>query len=91
MELYVEEYGPHAAPTIVFLHGGGGANWTWQPQIDRLADYHCLAPTCLGMARAPRSTTPKSRSSPWEFPHPWCTRRGEEPILIIHPAGEERT
>lgn len=44
MALYVQESGPADAPTIVFLHGGGGAGWMWQPQIDQLGDYHCLVP-----------------------------------------------
>jgi pimeloyl-ACP methyl ester carboxylesterase len=61
MELYVEEYGPRDAPTIIFLHGGGGANWMWQPQIDRLADYHCLAPDLPGHAKSAAFT-------PWTIP-----------------------
>lgn len=44
MTLFVQETGPAGAPTIVFLHGGGGAGWMWQPQVDRLSDYHCLVP-----------------------------------------------
>jgi pimeloyl-ACP methyl ester carboxylesterase len=43
--LYVEEYGKSSAPTIVFLHGGGGAGWMWQPQVEALkGDYHLLVP-----------------------------------------------
>jgi len=44
MSLYLQETGSPAAPTIVFLHGGGGAGWMWQPQIERLNDFHCLVP-----------------------------------------------
>jgi pimeloyl-ACP methyl ester carboxylesterase len=44
MPLYIHETGRASAPTIVFLHGGGGGGWMWQPQIDALPDYHCLAP-----------------------------------------------
>ncbi len=44
MQLYVRESGPATAPTILFLHGGGASGWTWQPQVDALADYHCLVP-----------------------------------------------
>ena len=44
MALYHYETGPATAPTIVFLHGGGGAGWMWQPQIERLGDFHCLVP-----------------------------------------------
>jgi len=42
--LYVRSSGPDDAPTIVFLHGGGAAGWMWRPVIERLPDYHCLAP-----------------------------------------------
>jgi pimeloyl-ACP methyl ester carboxylesterase len=52
MELYVKEFGPQDAPTIVLLHGGGGASWMWQPQIDRLPDYHCLAPDLPGHGKS---------------------------------------
>jgi len=41
--LYVQSSGPDNAPTIVFLHGGGGEAWMWKPVIQHLADYHCLA------------------------------------------------
>jgi pimeloyl-ACP methyl ester carboxylesterase len=45
MSLYTQESGPSAAPSIVFLYGGGAAAWVWQPQVDALqADYHCLVP-----------------------------------------------
>jgi len=44
MSLYVQESGPADAPTIVFLHGGGGAGWMWQPQVDGLGEFHCLVP-----------------------------------------------
>ncbi len=35
-------------PTILFLHGGGGGRWMWQPQVERLADYHLLIPDLPG-------------------------------------------
>ncbi|EKE22698.1 MAG: hypothetical protein ACD_6C00753G0003 [uncultured bacterium] len=28
--------------TLLFLHGGGGAGWMWQPVVDRLTEFHCL-------------------------------------------------
>lgn len=40
----VIEVGPVSAATIIFLHGGGGANWMWEPVIERLGDFHCLVP-----------------------------------------------
>jgi pimeloyl-ACP methyl ester carboxylesterase len=44
MSLYVQESGPADAPTIVLLHGGGGAGWMWQPQVEALGEFHCLVP-----------------------------------------------
>ena len=41
--LYFQSSGPDNAPTIVFIHGGGGEAWMWKPVIQQLADYHCLA------------------------------------------------
>jgi len=52
MALYVNESGPAAAPTLVFLHGGGGAGWMWQPQLEAFSDYHCLAPDLPEHARS---------------------------------------
>ena len=42
--MYVDERGPADAPTIVFLHGGGGGGWMWRPQVEGLPDYHLLVP-----------------------------------------------
>lgn len=44
MALYIHETGPVTVPTIIFLHGGGGAGWMWQPQLEQLKDFHCLIP-----------------------------------------------
>jgi pimeloyl-ACP methyl ester carboxylesterase len=45
MALFFQESGLYNASTIVFLHGGGGAGWMWQPQVERLEnEYHCLVP-----------------------------------------------
>jgi len=41
--LYFQSSGPDNAPTILFLHGGGGESWMWKPVIQHLPDYHCLA------------------------------------------------
>jgi pimeloyl-ACP methyl ester carboxylesterase len=49
MSLHAAEYGPAEAPTIVLLHGGGGAGWMWRPQIEALGgDYHVLVPDLPG-------------------------------------------
>ncbi|PQE02401.1 hypothetical protein CYL16_02365 [Mycobacterium sp. EPG1] len=44
MDLFVRETGPLQAPTVVFLHGGRLSGWSWEPVIDRLPGYHCVAP-----------------------------------------------
>jgi len=36
--------GEPTAPAIVFLHGAGLSGRMWQPQMDSLTDYYCLAP-----------------------------------------------
>lgn len=41
--LYFQSSGSDNAPTIVFLHGGGGESWMWNPVMQHLTDYHCLA------------------------------------------------
>jgi pimeloyl-ACP methyl ester carboxylesterase len=43
--LYTSVYGDPTHPSILFLHGGGGAGWMWQAQVDALKqDYHLLVP-----------------------------------------------
>ena len=44
MSLYIQESGQTNAKTVLFLHGGGGAGWMWEPQIKSLNEYHCLVP-----------------------------------------------
>jgi pimeloyl-ACP methyl ester carboxylesterase len=44
MALYFRESGDTSAPSIVFIHGGGGASWMWEPQFAQLPEFHCLAP-----------------------------------------------
>jgi pimeloyl-ACP methyl ester carboxylesterase len=41
--LFVRAAGPSDAPAVVFLHGGGASGWMWQPVIERLPGYQCLA------------------------------------------------
>ena len=54
MQLHIEHSGPCQAPVILFLHGGGLNGRQWQPQMDRLTEYHCLAPDLPehGLSRA---------------------------------------
>lgn len=54
MNLHVEEYGPAGAESIVFLHGGGLSGRMWQPQWERLAEYHCLVPDLPEQGRSAR-------------------------------------
>lgn len=44
-ELQYQQFGSADAPCIVFLHGEGLSAQMWQPQIESLKDYHCIAPT----------------------------------------------
>ncbi|MHB1293891.1 MAG: alpha/beta fold hydrolase [Anaerolineae bacterium] len=44
MSLHVHTSGDPAAPAILWLHGAGLSGRMWQPQFERLPDYHCLAP-----------------------------------------------
>jgi pimeloyl-ACP methyl ester carboxylesterase len=42
--LYTREAGPPGQPAIVFLHAGGLSSKSWLPVIERLPEFHCLAP-----------------------------------------------
>ncbi len=42
--LFVHETGDAAGSPIIFLHGGGLSGRMWQPQMDAMPDFHCLAP-----------------------------------------------
>jgi len=43
-QLAFKSYHDKAKITLLFLHGGGGAGWMWQPVVDRLPGFHCLVP-----------------------------------------------
>lgn len=42
--LYTYETGNPGNPAIVFLHGGGLSSKSWLPVIEKLPEFHCLAP-----------------------------------------------
>lgn len=42
--LFTRTSGEPTAAAIVFLHGGGLSGRMWQPQMELLTDYYCLAP-----------------------------------------------
>jgi pimeloyl-ACP methyl ester carboxylesterase len=42
--LFTRETGSPDSPAIVFLHGGGLSSQSWLPVIERLPEFHCLAP-----------------------------------------------
>jgi pimeloyl-ACP methyl ester carboxylesterase len=42
--LYTLDAGSPTKTAIVFLHGGGLSSKSWLPVIERLPDFHCLAP-----------------------------------------------
>jgi pimeloyl-ACP methyl ester carboxylesterase len=50
--LYVEESGIPGSPAIVFIHGAGQSSRAWRQHMDRLTDFHCLAPDLPGFGRS---------------------------------------
>jgi len=60
MQLVFDESGPSQAETVVFLHGGGAGAWMWRPVIERLPEFHCLAPDLPQHGR--------SREGPFSMP-----------------------
>jgi pimeloyl-ACP methyl ester carboxylesterase len=44
VDLFVREFGPADAPTIVFLHGGRSSGWSWEAVVERLPEYRALVP-----------------------------------------------
>jgi pimeloyl-ACP methyl ester carboxylesterase len=48
MELYIQETGSFGAPMVLFLHGSPLSSRMWQPQLDRMKDFHCVAPDLPG-------------------------------------------
>jgi pimeloyl-ACP methyl ester carboxylesterase len=52
MKLHVAESGSPGSPAIVFLHGSPLSGRMWQPQLEGLPDFHCLAPDLPGHGRS---------------------------------------
>lgn len=52
MEMYVEEFGPKQAKSIVLIHGGGVSGWMWDRQVEDLSDFHCLVPDLPGQGKS---------------------------------------
>lgn len=48
MIAYPIEHGPRSGESVLFLHGGNVAGWTWQPQVERLPGRHLLTPDLPG-------------------------------------------
>jgi pimeloyl-ACP methyl ester carboxylesterase len=42
--LFTYKSGDQHSPAIVFLHGGGLSGKSWLPVMDRMSEFHCLAP-----------------------------------------------
>ena len=42
--LFVKETGTFGGSPIVFIHGGGGALWTWDEVVPLLPDFRCILP-----------------------------------------------
>lgn len=36
--------GPQSGLPVLLLHGGGAASWMWRKVMERLPEYHCIAP-----------------------------------------------
>lgn len=46
--MYVREFNPEQAESILFLHGGGVGGWMWEKQVEALSNYHCIIPDLPG-------------------------------------------
>lgn len=58
-ELHVDETGTPGSEAIVFLHADGVSGRMWSDHLERLSEYHCLAPDLLGFGRSNHLT--------WQF------------------------
>ena len=55
---YPLEHGPHDGETIILLHGGNMAGWTWDAQVKGVPDRHVLTPDLPGYGQRRNLTWP---------------------------------
>ena len=60
-QLYVNETGTFGSPVILFLHGSPLSGRMWQPQLEHLRDFHCLAPDLPGHGQSAAIKPPEMR------------------------------
>ena len=51
-ELHVDESGTPGSEAVVFLHADGISGRMWADHMERLSEYHCLAPDLPGFGRS---------------------------------------
>lgn len=54
--LYFRENGSRGEAAIVFIHGGGISGGLWQPALQALPEFHCLAPDLPGFGQSAHLT-----------------------------------
>ena len=52
--IYVAEQRPDADESVLFLHGGSVAGWSWTEQAEALPDHHALIPDLPGFGASAR-------------------------------------
>ncbi|HEY5629416.1 MAG TPA: alpha/beta fold hydrolase [Candidatus Limnocylindrales bacterium] len=56
--MHVQESGSPDSPAILLIHGAGQSSREWRAHMERLADFHCLAPDLPGHGRSNRLPMP---------------------------------
>lgn len=77
-KLFVHESGDPKSQPILFLHGSPLSGRVWQPQLERLTEFHCLAPDLPGHGQ--------SASFPVSMPD--IVKRLSDLIASSSPAGK---
>jgi pimeloyl-ACP methyl ester carboxylesterase len=52
MKLHIHESGSPGSPAVLFLHGSPLSGRMWQPQLEGLLEFHCLAPDLPGHGKS---------------------------------------